>query len=124
MNDFLRPSLYGATHEIRTVEKRGRNDRPRRGRNDLIDVVGPVCESGDFLGLDRDLPDVGPGTLLAILTAGAYGFSMSSTNNSRPRPAEAMVDRGRWAVIRARETVDDLMRGETVNPDWQGAEAQ
>ncbi len=88
-------------------------------------MVGPLCESGDFLALDRDLPGAAPGTLLAVLGAGAYGFTMSSSYNSRPRPAEVLVEDDRWAVVRERETVDDLMRGERTMEDlaagdWRG----
>jgi diaminopimelate decarboxylase len=77
-----------------------------------VDVVGPICESGDFLALDRTMPLPEPGELLAIRTTGAYGFAMSSTYNARPRPAEALVDGDRAWLIRRRETYDDLVRGE------------
>jgi len=75
-------------------------------------VVGPICESGDFLALERQLPHVERGEILAVLGAGAYGFVMSSTYNARPRAPEIMDDGGRWAVARPRETIEDLMRGE------------
>jgi diaminopimelate decarboxylase len=77
-----------------------------------VDVVGPICESGDFLALDRAVPRVEPGELLAISTAGAYGFSMASTYNARPRPAEVLVDGAEHRLIRRRESYDDLVRGE------------
>ena len=84
-------------------------------------MVGPNCESGDFLALDRTLPGAGPGALLAVLGAGAYGFGMSFQYNSRQRAAEVLMDGDRYAVIRQRETADDLMRGERVDPDWRDA---
>lgn len=108
MNDFLRASLYGAAHQITVVGDSGNG----RGGTEPVDVVGPVCESGDFLGCDRELPGAEPGALLALEGAGAYGFTMSFTYNSRPRAAEVLVDGSRWATIRERETYEDLMRGE------------
>ncbi|HET6204424.1 MAG TPA: diaminopimelate decarboxylase [Planctomycetota bacterium] len=105
MNDLLRPALYDARHRIvPVVEPEGRRVR--------TDVVGPVCESGDFLGLDRELPPLAPGDLLAVLDAGAYGFSMSSQYNGRPRAAEVLVDGETWRTVRRRESVEDLCRGE------------
>jgi diaminopimelate decarboxylase len=109
MNDLLRPSLYGAHHDILAVRSRPARDRVR------ADVVGPLCESGDFLARDRDLPAVGPGDLLAVAGAGAYGFAMSSNYNSRPRAAEVLVRDGQAQCVRARESLEDLMRGER---DW------
>ena len=109
MNDLVRPSRYGAYHDI--VEL-----RPRGGEAVSVDVVGPVCETGDFLALDRALPPVERGDVLAVLGAGAYGFVMASSYNSRPRPPEVLVDGERWGVARQRETVEDLIRGETVAP--------
>lgn len=107
-NDLVRPSLYGAYHEILPVQKRSARNRVK------VDVVGPICETGDFLAEDRQIAEAKTGELLAIMSAGAYGFSMSSTYNSRPRPAEVMV-RGRKAfLIRGRETVGDLTKGEKV----------
>jgi diaminopimelate decarboxylase len=108
MNDLIRPSLYGAIHGIRPVSV----DRGDSGDSTTCDVVGPICETGDFLGIDRELGNVEAGSLLAVTGAGAYGFTMSSTYNSRPRAAEVMVDGERWAVVRERETLEDLMRGE------------
>jgi len=111
MNDLIRPSLYGAFHRIEPVGKTG-------GSGGKADVVGPVCESGDFLGKDRDLPLVEPNDLLCVRSAGAYGFAMSSNYNARPRAAEVLVDGDRFAVIRKRETFEDLVRGETASPEW------
>jgi diaminopimelate decarboxylase len=112
MNDLLRPSHYEAHHEIEPV-------LPASDPLVEVDVVGPVCESGDFLALDRSMPDVGGGTLLAVRNAGAYGFVMSSTYNSRPRPAEVLVDGDRWGVVTVRESLDDLVRGEHMHPEWR-----
>ena len=110
MNDLLRPALYEAYHRVEGVHL-----RPGRER---VEVVGPVCESGDFLALDRDLQAVRPGDLLTVQTAGAYGFVMASNYNARPRAAEVLVDGARWGVIRERERHEDLVRGERVTPDW------
>jgi diaminopimelate decarboxylase len=109
MNDLIRPSLYKAWHEIVPVAF------PDRAMTTL-DVVGPICETGDFLALEREMPGAGQGDLLAVLGAGAYGFAMSSNYNSRPRAAEVLVDGGRWAVIRARERLVDLFRDEVADP--------
>ncbi|HWR58097.1 MAG TPA: diaminopimelate decarboxylase, partial [Thermodesulfovibrionales bacterium] len=108
MNDLIRPSFYGSYHHIQPVEK-------KRRTNILADVVGPICESGDFLAKEREMPEVRRGEYLAVMSAGAYGFSMSSNYNSRPRAAEVMV-RGRdFALIRKRETFNDLT-GREVAP--------
>jgi diaminopimelate decarboxylase len=105
MNDLLRPSLYQSHHEIVPLR--------RTGFGSLVaDVVGPICETGDFLARDRELANVAPGDLMAVYTAGAYGFVLSSNYNSRPRPPEILVAEDRWRVIRARETYEDLTRGE------------
>lgn len=109
MTDLLRPALYDAYHDVRLVDP-----QPRDARTIAVDVVGPVCESSDVIARGRSLPDVQSGALFAIMTAGAYGFAQSSTYNSRPRPAEVLVQGDRSAVIRARETLDDLVRGEIV----------
>jgi diaminopimelate decarboxylase len=106
MNDLVRPSHYQAWHEIVELHESGR-------AADVVDVVGPVCETGDFLALGRELPRVVRGERLALLGAGAYGFAMSSNYNSRPRAAEVLVHGSAWEVVRTRETFDDLMRGET-----------
>ncbi len=105
MNDLIRPALYQAHHEVWAVSA---TDKRVPG-----DLVGPICESGDFLAADRDLPDVGEGDLLAVLSAGAYGYAMSSNYNSRPRAAEVMVDGDKAFEIRRRETLEDLVRGES-----------
>ena len=110
MNDLQRPALYAAWHDIIPVQPR--TDVPARH----YDIVGPVCETGDFLGKDRELA-LAEGDLLAVRSAGAYGFTMSSNYNSRPRAAEVMVDGDRYHVIRDRETLQDLMHGEHLLPD-------
>ncbi|MEP6589561.1 MAG: diaminopimelate decarboxylase [Gemmatimonadota bacterium] len=109
MNDLLRPSLYKAWHDILPVSAPSEPEVP-------MDVVGPVCETGDFLALERSLPPVGAGDLLAVLGAGAYGFVMSSNYNSRARAAEVLVEGGRWGVIRPRERLTDLFRDEIADP--------
>ncbi|MBL0353754.1 MAG: diaminopimelate decarboxylase [Candidatus Dechloromonas phosphoritropha] len=108
MNDLLRPALYEAWHDIVPVT-------PRAGAGRAYDVVGPVCESGDFLGLARPL-NIQPGDLLAVMSAGAYGMAMSSNYNTRPRAVEVMVDGDRVHRIRRREAVDDLYAGEQLLP--------
>jgi diaminopimelate decarboxylase len=105
MNDLIRPSLYDAYQEVIPVVK---NDR----KEIVADVVGPVCESSDFLARDHKIPEVVPGELLAVMSAGAYGFPMASQYNSRPRAAEVMVKNDRYEVIRERETYEDLIKGE------------
>ncbi len=110
MNDLIRPSLYGSYHQIQPVLKREREAR-------IVDVVGPICESGDFLARDRELPMVQPGDYLAVMSAGAYGFTMSSNYNSRPRAAEVLVKEDRFHVIRRRETWEDLIQCESM-PDF------
>jgi diaminopimelate decarboxylase len=108
MNDLLRPALYGAWQQIVPV-------RPRPGQGRRYDVVGPVCETGDFLGKGREL-NLEPDDLLAVRSAGAYGFTMSSNYNSRPRAAEIMVDGDKVHLVRHRETVQALYEGESVLP--------
>lgn len=110
MNDLLRPALYGAWQDILPVERRDESDAP------LFDVVGPVCESADFLGKDRRLA-IGAGDLIAVASAGAYGFVMSSNYNTRPRAAEVMVDGDAAHLVRAREQVEDLYAAESRLPD-------
>jgi diaminopimelate decarboxylase len=112
MNDLVRPSHYGAYHAITELVERGR--APLR-----MDVVGPVCETGDFLALDRELPGMERGDMLAVLGAGAYGFVMSSTYNTRPRPAEVLVDGDKWAVVRPRIREDEIFEKESVEPKWE-----
>jgi diaminopimelate decarboxylase len=110
MNDLVRPSLYGSYHHIQPVVD---HRRPQL----TADVVGPICETGDFLARDRSLPQVEAGELLAVMSAGAYGFAMSSNYNSRPRAAEILVRDDNFEVIRSRETYDDLLKGERI-PDF------
>lgn len=113
MTDLLRPSHYQAYHHIELAQAAG--DRPAA----RLDIVGPVCESGDFLALDRELPDLRPGDLLAVHTAGAYGYAMSSNYNSRPRGVEVVVDGERFAEATARESYADLVRLEHPVLDWR-----
>ncbi len=110
MNDLARPSLYGSFHGVQAV---------RRDQDGVFvaDIVGPICESGDFLAKDREMPRFKRGDLVAFMSAGAYGFAMSSNYNSRPRVAEVLVKGGAFSVIRERETRDDLVRGEMI-PDF------
>ena len=112
MNDLVRPSHYNAYHRIEAVEP--------KGDTIVADVVGPVCESGDFLALNRATDEVAPGDVVAVHTAGAYGFVMASNYNSRPRPAEVLVDGERWAVVTERERYEDLVRQERAALDWHG----
>ena len=109
MNDLVRPSLYEAYHAIEPVVR----DQKETIR---ADVVGPICESGDFLARDRDTPRVQAGDLLAVMSAGAYGFTMSSNYNSRPRVPEIMVKEDHFHVVRARESYEDLTKGESIPP--------
>jgi diaminopimelate decarboxylase len=113
MNDLLRPSHYQAYHHISAV-------RPS-GSSETYDVVGPVCESGDFFALNRTMDAVNEGDLLIVHSAGAYGFVMASNYNSRPRPPEILIEADRYAIIRERETYEDLLRHERVTPDWRRA---
>ncbi|MFN3966246.1 MAG: diaminopimelate decarboxylase [Endomicrobiia bacterium] len=105
MNDLIRPTLYGAYHEIIPVKK-------KNTANLTVDVVGPICESGDYLGKNRILPWNSEGNFLTVMCAGAYGFTMSSNYNSRPRAAEVIVDKDNWQVIKTRQNYKDLIRGE------------
>jgi len=107
MNDLIRPALYKAHHEIRPL-------RQDVGGTVVADVVGPVCETGDFLARDREMADVQPGEYLAVSSAGAYGFVQASNYNSRPRGAEVLVEGHEWRVIRSRETYEDLVHGENL----------
>jgi diaminopimelate decarboxylase len=107
MNDLIRPALYQSHHEIIPVCR-------KESAEIIADVVGPVCETGDFLARGRKMRDAAPGELLAICTAGAYGFVQASNYNARPRPAEVLVDGDRFHIIRRRETYEDLVRGETA----------
>ena len=110
MSDLIRPSLYEAYHKIVPVKVRENSS----ATSEKVDVVGPICESGDFLGKDRFLPQMFKGDLLAVMGAGAYGFTMSSNYNSRPRPAEVMVINKKFYVIRRKESYRDLVRGESI----------
>jgi len=114
MNDLMRPTLYNAFHAIEPVVNT---------RKDLIvaDVVGPICESGDFLAIDRSISNVQSGDLLAVMSAGAYGYVMSSNYCSRPRVAEVMVSGDQFSVVKAREGYEDLVRGESVPPFLKNA---
>jgi diaminopimelate decarboxylase len=129
MNDLIRPALYGSYHEIVPVEKviqlspqssqrsaqsrsRGSREAAGEGKTNKIDVVGPVCESGDFFAQDREMPELRAGDLLAVMSAGAYGLVMASNYNSRPLPAEAMVRGSEVTLIRKRQTLQDLVRDE------------
>jgi diaminopimelate decarboxylase len=107
MNDLIRPALYQSYHEIVPVEEASTS-----GSTEKIDIVGPVCESGDFFALNREMPELHEGDLLAIMSAGAYGFVMASNYNSRLLPAEALVRGDKFALIRKRQTWEDLVRGE------------
>jgi diaminopimelate decarboxylase len=106
MNDLIRPALYQSYHEIVPVREPAGSDR------ESVDVVGPVCESGDFFAQDRELPPVSEGDFLALMSAGAYGFAMASNYNSRPLPAEVLVQGDRFSLIRRRQTIEDLVRDE------------
>ncbi|MBT4078113.1 MAG: diaminopimelate decarboxylase, partial [Gammaproteobacteria bacterium] len=110
MNDLMRPALYDAWQNIIPVKEES-NVEPA-----VYDVVGPICETGDFLGKDRKL-SIQPGDLLAIRTSGAYGFTMSSNYNSRGRAAEVMVDGDQHYLVRERETFEDLIHGESLLPE-------
>lgn len=116
MNDLLRPSLYDAWHDIVRVDASD-DPRPRV----TYDVVGPVCETGDTFAVARDLPQCDAGDLVAILGAGAYGASMASSYNSRPLPAEVLVDGDRYAVVRRRQSFDEMIAGEQPANDWRQA---
>ncbi|MEK6725590.1 MAG: diaminopimelate decarboxylase [Deltaproteobacteria bacterium] len=107
MNDLIRPSIYGSFHFIQPVKKEERKDA-------MVDVVGPVCESGDFLAKERQMPEARQGELLAVMSGGAYGFAMASNYNSRPRVAEVLVQGDRYHIIRKRETFEDLIRLEEI----------
>jgi diaminopimelate decarboxylase len=109
-NDLLRPAFYGSYHGIKPVTRTG-------AETWVTDVVGPICETGDFLARDREMKKPAQGEVLAFMSAGAYGFAMSSNYNSRPRAAEVLVKGGRFGVVRRRESLEDLVRGEEI-PSW------
>jgi diaminopimelate decarboxylase len=107
MNDLIRPALYGSYQAIQPVVEDG-------GGKVVADIVGPICESGDFFAKDREIARPKRGDLLAVMSAGAYGFTMASNYNSHPKPPEILVDGDKYYIIRSRETLDDLIRGETI----------
>jgi diaminopimelate decarboxylase len=107
MNDLARPSLYGSYHAVQPVSRSNREEIK-------ADIVGPICESGDFLAKDRTVAAYEPKELMAVMSAGAYGFSMSSNYNARPRAAEVLVKDDQYYVIRARESYEDLVKGEEI----------
>jgi len=107
MNDLIRPALYGSYQAIRPVIE-------RKGETIVADVVGPICESGDFFAKDREIQKPQPGDLLAVMSAGAYGFTMASNYNSHPKAPEVLVDGEEFYIVRQRETMEDLVRGETI----------
>jgi diaminopimelate decarboxylase len=109
MNDLIRPALYGAHHEIVPVTRPALEGK---AENVAMDVVGPVCETGDFFARDRALPDIQPGELVALLDAGAYAMSIASNYNSRGRAAEVLVEEKRVKLVRRRETLADQLRCE------------
>ena len=112
MTELVRPSLYGAWHDIVPVTREARPPQ-------VYDIVGPVCETSDTFARDRALPECGPGDLLMIKATGAYGASMASNYNSRPLAAEVLLDRGRYAVVRRRQTFDEMVAGEQPATDWE-----
>src|ERR1700680_2455379 len=117
MNDLIRPALYHSFHEIVPVEELSKS---KSKNTEKIDIVGPVCETGDFFALDREMPKVHEGDLLAIMSAGAYGFVMASNYNSRPLPAEALVRGDKVALIRRRQTVEELVEDEVDRGGGRG----
>ena len=112
MNDLIRPTLYEAYHQVWPVA-----EKPASGRRIKADVVGPVCESGDFLALDRDMPEPAPGARLAVMTAGAYGAVQAGTYNTRALVPEVLVKGAEWALVRPRLEVDQLIALDRM-PDW------
>jgi diaminopimelate decarboxylase len=108
MNDLIRPALYEGHHDIVPVKE------PVSAETEPVDIVGPVCESGDFFAQDREIPNVQPGDRLAVLSAGAYGFVMASNYNTRPFPPEVLIDGDTPHVIRPRQTYEELIRTEVI----------
>ncbi|MCE9543422.1 MAG: diaminopimelate decarboxylase, partial [Verrucomicrobia bacterium] len=108
MNDLIRPALYEGYHEIEPLKQ------PKGEALEKVDIVGPVCESGDFFAQDRDVPTLAPGDRIALMSAGAYGFVMASTYNARPLLPEVLVEGDKATVVRARQTWDDLIVGEKI----------
>lgn len=113
MTDLLRPALYNAQHAVEVLGRRS------KGETLVADLVGPVCESGDFIALGREIPMVEQGDFMAVHSVGAYGYAMASNYNSRPRAAEVMVDGDRFAVATRRETLEDIMRREQLTLEWR-----
>jgi diaminopimelate decarboxylase len=112
MNDLIRPALYGSYQGIQPV-------KVTTDKRIIADVVGPVCESGDFFAKDREVAAFAPGDFMAVMSAGAYGFAMASNYNTRPRPAEVLVDGANFYVVKERESLEDLIRGERIPPVLQ-----
>jgi diaminopimelate decarboxylase len=112
MNDLIRPALYGSYQAIQPVME-------SKARSIVADIVGPICESGDFFAKDREIAQPKPRDLLAVMSAGAYGFTMASNYNSHPKPPEVLVDGDKYYVVRERESFDDLIKGETIPPSLQ-----
>ena len=112
MNDLIRPALYGSYQAIQPVIE-------NKAQKIVVDVVGPICESGDFFAKDREIPRPQRGDLLAVMSAGAYGFTMASNYNSHPKPPEVLVDGDRYHVVRKRESFEDLINGEVIPPSLQ-----
>jgi len=108
MNDLIRPALYQGHHDIVPLQE------PTSGAREVIDVVGPVCESGDFFAQNRELPVLQEGDHLALMSSGAYGFVMASNYNSRPFPAEVLVDGAEAHLVRSRQSYEDLIAGEAI----------
>ena len=108
MNDLIRPALYQGYHQIVPVTE------PVGEETEAVDIVGPICESGDFYAQGRDLPPVSAGDLIAVLSSGAYAFTMASNYNTRPMPAEVLVDGSDAHLVRERQTLDDLIAGEHI----------
>jgi diaminopimelate decarboxylase len=108
MNDLIRPTLYEGWHQIVPTRK------PATSQTEMVDVVGPICESGDFLAQNRELAPVNEGDVLAVMSAGAYGFTMASNYNTRPLPAEVLVSGSAAHLVRERQTLDDTIRGERL----------
>ena len=112
MNDLIRPALYGSYQAIRPVLE-------SKAESIVADVVGPICESGDFFAKDREIARPRRSDLLAVMSAGAYGFTMASNYNSHPKPPEVLVDGNQYHIVRRRETMEDLINGEMIPASLQ-----
>ena len=112
-NTLIRPAMYGSYHHVVVANKMTAENEEK------VDIAGPICESGDLLAKDRLLPRIEEGDLLAVLNAGAYGFSMSSQYNARPRAAEVMVINGKHKLVRKREQFDDLIASQKISTEWK-----